>query len=113
MLEVTEKIVRCIDDVRQISIAEAFGMMAMDSVSNPSLRDLVVVLGNSYCHQCNPKNQSMTFYNSSYKVLFFPQHERGVKVIYQAVAPELSFLNDDTIISDWTIENLEDFGIVE
>lgn len=61
-----------VEDVRGLSTAAYFGIMALDAARQTTLTDCLLSLGQTYSMRCNPEDGSVTFYNNRYSAVFEP-----------------------------------------
>lgn len=117
-VKICEKTIEVVEDVRDLNVAEIFGIMALDGVDDPTLRDVVSVLGNYYVLSCDPVTKSVVITNdTTYRVSFIPAKEDGIEVKYESLSFEVYFLDTSgcqcgLLRTNWSIDALFDLGVI-
>lgn len=82
-----------VEDLRQLTITEMCGIMAIESCCHPSLRDCLFSLIKFHIISCDPEDNSVTIYNDDYEVQFLPAGKNGMNILFHA-KQGLHFLDD-------------------
>ncbi|HAU87287.1 MAG TPA: hypothetical protein DCW90_17910 [Lachnospiraceae bacterium] len=106
-----------IEDLRDLTTVEIFGIISIEALANPSLRDCLFSLVRQNNTVCNPSDCSIRVYNDYYRVDFIPLHSDGMKIMFASINSDgnpLYFLDDNGVQNRmmsyvWDIDMIQDY----